>query len=187
MKEILHVGCGAPNPEGLYSTFRLLGFREVRVDIDPDVEPEIVASISDMPMIADNSYDAIYSSHNLEHLWPQEIPETLKEFLRVLKPGGVVVATMPDLQEAAEMIAKDDPEGVAYRAQIGVVQPLDCVYGHRLTFTDKKVFALHKTGYTATRLKRLFLDAGFVYANAIRGHFDLWGVARKAGEWKPNA
>jgi len=42
----------------------------------------------DMPAVADGSVDAIYSSHNIEHLYPDEIPVALKEFLRVLKPEG---------------------------------------------------------------------------------------------------
>ncbi|WP_374350790.1 methyltransferase domain-containing protein [Chitinimonas sp.] len=182
MKQVLHVGCGAPSPTSLYSFFRVTGFREVRLDIDPDCKPEIISSITEMPMIADCSYDAIYSSHNLEHLFPQEVPEALGEFHRVLKPGGIALVTMPDIQDAAEMIVNDGLEETAYMSPCGPVWPMDCVYGHRITFADKKIFALHKTAFTATRLKRVLKEAGFEYAHAIRDNFILWGVARKAGE-----
>jgi hypothetical protein len=61
---VLHVGCG--ECEELHPTFRAPGWREVRLDIDPEVQPDIVASIVSMPMVPSGSVDAVYSSHNLE-------------------------------------------------------------------------------------------------------------------------
>ena len=43
------------------------------------------------------SVDAVFSSHNIEHLYPHEVPLALKEFMRVLKPDGFVLMTCPDL------------------------------------------------------------------------------------------
>jgi predicted SAM-dependent methyltransferase len=37
--------------------------------------------------------DALYSSHNIEHVFAHEVVPTLKEFRRVLKPDGFVVIT----------------------------------------------------------------------------------------------
>jgi len=60
----------------------------------------------DMSAVADESVDAIYSSHTIEHLYPNEIPLAMKELLRVVKPEGYAVITCPDLQAAAEMVFK---------------------------------------------------------------------------------
>ena len=43
-------------------------------------------------------FDAVYSSHVLEHLPPAEGRELLAEQLRVLKPGGVCRVVVPDLE-----------------------------------------------------------------------------------------
>jgi len=59
------------------------GWKEIRLDIDPANAPEISGTMLDMSAVAEGSVDAIYSSHNIEHLYPDEIPVALKEFLRV--------------------------------------------------------------------------------------------------------
>ncbi len=40
--------------------------------------------------IHDNSIDSIASQHNLERFKTYQIPHLLREFIRVLKPGGVL-------------------------------------------------------------------------------------------------
>jgi len=63
------------------------------------MQPDIVCSITDMSPVAADSVDAVWSSHNLEHLQRHEVPVALAEFLRVLKPAGLLLLTLPDLQQ----------------------------------------------------------------------------------------
>lgn len=51
----------------------------------------------------DNSFDAVYSSHLLEHLEYYRALGLIAESFRVIKPGGIVRIALPDL----EMLAKD--------------------------------------------------------------------------------
>ncbi len=44
--------------------------------------------------IADNSFDFVYSSHCLEHL--RDAEESLKNWIRVVKPGGYLIISVPD-------------------------------------------------------------------------------------------
>lgn len=46
----------------------------------------------------DNSFDAAYSSHVLEHFTLEQGEYLLKEALRVLKPGGLLRIVVPDLE-----------------------------------------------------------------------------------------
>jgi predicted SAM-dependent methyltransferase len=46
----------------------------------------------------DNSFDAVYSSHFLEHLTKPQADFVLSEIFRVLKPDGVVRIVVPDLE-----------------------------------------------------------------------------------------
>jgi predicted SAM-dependent methyltransferase len=84
LKQVLHVGCGPPNPQALHATFRSDGWRELRLDINPAVEPDIIASMTQMDAVASGSVDAVWSSHNLEHPYAHEVPLALAEFYRVL-------------------------------------------------------------------------------------------------------
>ena len=61
--------------------------------IGPDV---INADAGDLPF-PDNSIEAINSSHNLEHIEKRKVVPTLKEFYRVLQPGGVLEIEVPSL------------------------------------------------------------------------------------------
>lgn len=51
---------------------------------------------------ADNSVDGIVASHVLEHFSFREVPDVLKEWARVLKPGGMLKIAVPDFGKIAE-------------------------------------------------------------------------------------
>jgi SAM-dependent methyltransferase len=179
-KIVLNVGCGYPLNQRLHPHFQAPQWRELRLDIDPAVRPDIVCSITEMTPLGDGSVDAIWSSHNLEHLYRHEVPQALAEFLRVLKPGGFALLNLPDLQKVAELIAGDGLETEAYRSPSGPITPLDMLFGHGASLAQGHLFMAHKTGFTVTTLDRALAEAGFVEVQARRGDaFDLWAVAYK--------
>jgi SAM-dependent methyltransferase len=78
---------GAPDPLFLYSElFPRVG--EIRTWDWGDGDATL------MEGVADESYDFVHSSHCLEHLAEPE--EGLKNWFRILKPGGHLVVTVPD-------------------------------------------------------------------------------------------
>jgi predicted SAM-dependent methyltransferase len=176
---VLHVGCGPYNPNKLHAVFRKPGWRELRLDINPEVKPDIVASMLSMPMVGDASVDAVWSSHNLEHLYAHEVPVALAEFLRVLKAGGLALITLPDLQRVAELVAADKLEDTAYMSPAGPIAPLDTIYGHRASIARGNIYMAHNTGFTAKTLGAALARAGFVRVDVKRNNFDLWAVAYK--------
>ena len=88
--KFLHVGCGAKNKTSTTPGFNSSNWEETRLDIDEGVAPDIIGSMVDMSSVDNESFDAIYSSHNIEHLYPHEVGSAFKEFLRVLKHDGFV-------------------------------------------------------------------------------------------------
>src|SRR3954453_1675236 len=102
---VLNVGCGYPLRRRLHPVFQRAPWRELRLDIDSRVKPDIVCSITAMTPVPDASVDAVWSSHNLEHLHRHEVPLALGEFIRVLRPRGVLLTTLPDLQKVAELVS----------------------------------------------------------------------------------
>jgi predicted SAM-dependent methyltransferase len=99
---VLNAGGGPRSPRALHGFFADGSWEEVRLDINPDVKPDVVGSIIDMRnVIADASFDAVWSSHNLEHLYAHEVRPALREFRRILKRDGFALITTPDLEMVA--------------------------------------------------------------------------------------
>lgn len=177
-KRLLHVGCG-PKHGQLPGPFLTDDWTEVRLDLDPAVKPDIIASITSMPNVPDGSYDAVFSSHNIEHVYSHEVPIALGEFFRVLRPGGFVMILTPNLMGVAEAIVKGNLEGPLFQSQAGPIAALDILYGHRPSLAAGNHFMSHKTGFIPETLKEKLRQVGFVDGEVQIAPHDLFAVAYK--------
>ncbi|NWL23746.1 class I SAM-dependent methyltransferase [Pseudomonas umsongensis] len=183
MKTFLHVGCGPKSKNSTTRGFASEQWQELRFDIDESVNPDIVGTMTDMSQVKDASVDALFSSHNIEHLYPHEVPVALAEFKRVLKPGGFVIITCPDLQSVCALVAEDKLTDEAYLSPAGPIAPIDILYGHRPAMTNGNLFMAHRCGFTKKVLTGSLQAAGFDMVLPIqRAHpfYDLWAVAALA-------
>lgn len=181
MRTFLHVGCGPATKSKTTKGFNTDGWDELRLDIDPAVKPDIVGSMTDMSAVRDASVDAIFSSHNIEHLEAHEVPVALKEFRRVLDDDGFLIITCPDLQSIASLVVKDKLLDAAYETENGQpITPLDVIYGWTQALRSGQNYMAHRTGFTRSSLAAFLKAAGFPRVMAAkRGapHFDIWMVA----------
>ena len=182
-RTLLHVGCGPLHKADTTRGFNTAAWRELRLDIDASVKPDIIGTMTDMSAVADKSVDAIFSSHNIEHLYPFEVPVALREFRRVLKPDGFVVLTCPDLQSVAELIVADKLLETAYVSPLGPISAIDMVYGHRRALADGNLYMAHRCGFTLRALIGLLNEMGFAHVAAMRrpSAYDLWTIAMVRG------
>ena len=177
-RKVLHVGCGGADRRSMPQYFQGRAWQEIRLDINPDVLPDVVASMLDMSPVEDASVDAVYSSHNIEHLHPHEVPIALKEFRRVLKADGLLALTCPDIQSVCALVAEDKLDEPAYVSPAGPIAPLDMLYGHRASMARGNLYMAHKTGFTATTLEKSLIEGGFESCTVRRGtNFDLMALA----------
>ena len=178
MPTFLHVGCGASRKPKTTRAFNTPAWQEVRFDIDPDVEPDIIGTMTDMAAVPTASMDAIFSSHNIEHLYPFEVPLALREFHRVLKPDGFMVLTCPDLQSVAALVAEGKLLDTAYESAAGPISAMDMIYGFRPDLARGKLYMAHRCGFTQDVLTSLLTAFGFGARVRRRAEcFDLWAVA----------
>jgi SAM-dependent methyltransferase len=162
---ILHVGSGHTSLPAWCD-----GLDEVRLDIDPECKPDIVASMTDMGQIG--PFDVVYCSHALEHLYPHEVPVALAEFRRVLKPGGAMIVFVPDLEDVRPT------EDVVYQSPCGPITGLDMYYG-KASYLAEAPFMAHHTGFVSTTLANTLEAAGFTGVTVIRvAEFNLMGSGR---------
>jgi protein O-GlcNAc transferase len=155
----LHAGCGGHSlPSWLPGKWD-----EVKLDINPACNPDVVASITSLGDIGD--YDLVYSSHCLEHLHPWEVDQALSEFRRVLKVGGSLLLILPDLEDV-----KPTRE-VLFTADCGPVTGLDMYFGHTESIKTNP-FMQHKTGFLKHTLEESLTKAGFstVVVNRIKDY-----------------
>jgi len=85
----LHIGGTEAHPE-----WKIL-------DIEPRPEVDFVGNAANLEQFADNSIEAIYASHVLEHFHHGlngELLHTLSEWYRVLQPGGKLYISVPNLR-----------------------------------------------------------------------------------------
>jgi SAM-dependent methyltransferase len=180
-KTVLNVGCGAETAHPIHPMFRTPQWRQIRLDIDAGAKPDIVADMIDMWMVEADSVDAVHSSHNLEHLFAHEVPRALREFYRVLKPGGLLLLAVPDLMAIAEAVVAGKLEQPIYTSPAGPICAVDSLYGHRGWIARGQVFMAHKTGFTAETIAQKLAAAGYARVKATREpeHFNLWAIGYK--------
>ncbi len=181
MPRFLHVGCGPKRKNQTVRAFAASEWEEVTLDIDGSVKPDIVDKLPELSRVESGSFDAVYSAHNIEHLYPHEVPLALKAMLRVLKADGFAILTCPDLQVLGERLAAGDIDTPLYTSGRGPVSPIDMLYGFRPAMQQGNLYMAHHTGFTMKSLGSACIQAGFTNFFGFRRprRHDLWGLATK--------
>ena len=178
VKRVLNAGSGPPSNRHLHPIFAKGDWTEVRLDVDPRAAPHLTGSVVDMrTLIQDQSFDAIWSSHSLEHLHGHEVAKALSEFTRILKPDGFALITSPDLEMVASLVLERGLHHTAYTSPVGPITPHDMLFGHSASIARGMTFMAHNTGFTCASLGHLLADAGFAVVLVKRDNFDLWALA----------
>lgn len=95
---ILDLGCGPdkvfPIAIGIDNRIdaKLFG-----IECKPDIPVDTCAR---MPFLADESADTVVSSHLLEHFPYEDVPEVLRDWLRITKTGGYLILYVPNNQDS---------------------------------------------------------------------------------------
>lgn len=152
----LYVGARDYRPEGF-----------VTVDISADQNPDIVADIRDLSPIETDSCDEIVAGAVLEHIdWPDGFL-ALSEFARVLKIGGILKVSVPDMDLMVRMLLSGD----------SAWHIMGLVYG---VGGRENTFEQHRYGYTVGMLVDVFETLGF-------GEINWWhsDMSDAANGWVP--
>jgi SAM-dependent methyltransferase len=162
MRSVLIAGCGDEGPQWAEQDWSV-----VRLDIDPRTEPDIVGSMTDLGNIG--PYDAVACNNALEHLYPHEVNKALQEFYRVLKPGGVAVIQVPDLEGVSpteDLIPEIGMSG------------LHLYYGDP-ALLEAFPYMAHHCGFVGPTLRRVLEMAGFSVMTKRLPCHQLMGIGTK--------
>src|ERR1700694_3001632 len=106
-----------PQTRSAYGNKVHSGGREKRddwliLDALPGPNVDYVGNCSDLSFLPDESCFEVYASHVLEHLgYDSELPKTLVGIHRVLKPGGRLRVSVPDLEILCRLFVHPSLDG----------------------------------------------------------------------------
>jgi len=111
----LHIGCGTDYKDGWINIDNNSDNNIRKLDMNVDLR-------NGLPF-KDNSVDYIFNEHFLEHLTWDEGTQTIREFMRVLKPGGILRIAMPDLARSVKMYEDENWEysNLRYFKKYGII------------------------------------------------------------------
>jgi SAM-dependent methyltransferase len=98
-KVYLNLGCGDYTSDEF-----------INMDAVPFRKTHLVADIQRLYMFPSGSVDLIYASHVLEHIPRRNLERTLREWYRVLKPGGILRCGVPDFDGLVEIYHRSGSE-----------------------------------------------------------------------------
>lgn len=152
----LNIGCGSRVLDGWINID--LVSRETTKKVKK--EPDVISDIRKIPL-EDDYADEAMAIHVLEHFHPWEVTPLMKEWIRLLKPGGKLVIEVPDIEKVAAYIVS------GIRKPSYTTWPL---YGDP-SYMDPLM--CHKWGYTVDSLKELMKSVGLVNVarEAAQYHF----------------
>jgi predicted SAM-dependent methyltransferase len=140
----------------------------VRVDLNEEAHPDFRCDVRVLPTEWKETFDEVHANHVLEHIRWEESDETLEEWIRILKPGGLLKLALPDLKTAAQKILKGGSMGPHI---------LGTIYGDQRSkyWNAGQDIGIHLTGFTPEdiggRLAKLGLENINItsFRNAVMG------------------
>jgi len=162
----LHLGCGK----------RILpGY--IHIDIDNLPHIDYCTQIHKLEMFEDNTVDEIYNCGVFGYYDTEETKAVLKEWHRVLKPGGVLRISIVDFEKQVHLYLKNKEI-----KSLGILGP---IFG-RWEFTDatgKKGVVYKKNAYDYKYLSEVLIKNGFRdckrydWEEFLPDHFDDFSAA----------
>lgn len=143
----------------------------VNVDIAPSragQRPDVLCDLHHLEPFGDDSADEIMAIHVVEHFWRWEVADVLREWVRVLRPGGRMILECPNLITACEELLKD-PARAAGPGQEG--QRTMWVFYGDPHWRDPLM--CHRWNYTPQSLRALMEEAGLVNVRQEPAQFKL--------------
>jgi predicted SAM-dependent methyltransferase len=133
------------------------------IKLHPEVD--FIGDAGTLSQFADNSIEVIYASHILEHFHHSlndELIKTLTEWHRVLKPGGKLMVSVPNLQTLCWLYL--NPNMTIYDRH----HLMKIMFGGQINQYD-----VHRVGFDPETLAAFLQEVGFVDCASV-GEFGLF-------------
>jgi len=143
----------------------------VNVDVAPSragKKPDVICDLRRLEGFSDGTAEEILAVHVVEHFWRWEIVDVLREWARVLMPGGAMVLECPNLLSACQQFLAD-PETFSGPGPEG--QRTMWVFYGDPRWRDPLM--VHRWGYTPRSLAGIMREAGLTDLRQEPAQFKL--------------
>jgi SAM-dependent methyltransferase len=143
----------------------------VNVDVAPSragKKPDVICDLHRLEGFADGAAEEILAVHVVEHFWRWEVVEVLREWARVLEPGGAMILERPNLLSACQQFLAD-PETFSGPGPEG--QRTMWVFYGDPRWRDPLM--VHRWGYTPRSLAGIMREAGLTDLRQEPAQFKL--------------
>lgn len=171
---VLNIGSGSTSVHDFTHVFK--GWKELRLDLYVE-SADIKCDIVSLESVPNNSVDAVWACHVIEHLEWYQLPETFRNIMRVLKSSGVAIVRVPDIGSIAHLI-KEDLLTPVYTTDSGLdVCPIDMLYGHR-GLQEHTQGQNHKIGFTLKSMNQILNNLN-INAYTASKNYEIYAILYK--------
>jgi len=167
IKKVLNIGWGGvpiqlENDPGYKTEIYNLDQLDYYSKEDKNLKTHYVTDAKTLKGVEDNNFNAIYAGHILEHFHTFELEEVLKNWLRVLIPGGGAMIEVPNGPWVLQHM-EGDLNKTLYMTPNGFpITALDMIYGFQHDIQKGLKGMEHKNLFDSTSLYNTLKKAGFV-------------------------
>lgn len=178
---VLNVGSGgkgSPMPP-IYAEWDV-----VWLDLNPSLQPDLLMDARDLGTLEPEQFDAVFSSHCLEHIYPHDLRDVIHGMWHVLKPDGFADIRVPNVGRLFKLIAENgwDLDSHVYDSPGGPIAVRDVLWGYWpfQAYSHQPELQLHKNGFSRRTLGNLLLGSDFPSVFMVLDDIDLRALAFKA-------
>lgn len=131
-------------------------------------KPDLCCDIRDLTPIPSNFADEVLTVHVIEHFYRWEVESVLREWIRVLKPGGKLIIECPDLENAAREFLLNS--AVASMGGVEGQRSMWVFYGDP---SWRDPLMIHRWGYTPASLVSVLSSVGLVNVQREKAVYKL--------------
>ncbi|MDJ0798486.1 MAG: hypothetical protein QNJ51_16975 [Calothrix sp. MO_167.B12] len=138
-KNLLHLGCGRNKFDNWINADFFNGLNFLKISRN---RPEWMLDLRFPLNCDDNVWDGVFTEHALEHLYPDQALQLLKELNRTMKPGVWLRVTVPDLKKYVKYYCGEEVHEKFNKWQTGceAIRTLTQDHGH-LSLWDSELLA----------------------------------------------
>lgn len=140
-----NLGCGFDIREGY-----------LNVDLHDWHKPDLIADVTNLDMLPDGHFNEILAQDILEHLERHKTVPTLKEWARIMRPGGVIHIRVPSLLDLFSMLSSPERRSLEESEKV-----IHLIHGTQAYTGD-----YHLAGFTPVVLEAYLKQAGLLLCHA---------------------